>query len=624
MDDFLAQLSDDQLCNLLGGQSNTGVANTGGMGNLMEYGIPNAMTADGPQGIRIGTTCTAWPISTLLASTWDVDLVEQVGKAAAIEAHNNGIDIWLAPGMNIHRDPLCGRNFEYYSEDPLITGKMAAAITKGCQSEGVSITLKHFTTNNKETNRNSSDSRVSERALREIYLKGFEIAVKEAQPWSIMTSYNFLNGIETSENKELLTNITRGEWGYEGIFMTDWGNNSNHAREVLAGNDVKMPSGSPATLKSALDKGILKRSDLEACAERLMNLIMKVNIFKDKILDPPTVAIGDDTCFKAAENIIWSQTARGENTSDEDGGKDLGYCDEGAWTQYQISVAKSGTYSLSARSASNAGGGAFDVLVDGAKIASFKAVNTGGWQKWTTLEAQEIRLEAGIHTLRIEFTESGSNLNWLHFTRQITQQDLDLQSLQRVASVAEELLTDHAEKYTKDSAQALQAAIAHAREIEAKENPADKELKQAYEDLVDAIVGLKMRGKKSALEAMIAKADEILASDNRYVTATIEGLTEELQQAKAVNEQEDALQNEINEAVRSLTIKVAEARLLGDVDGDGQITTKDSVSLLRAAAEIEGLSGQDAASADVNGDGMVDTTDAVVILRYTSEQISGF
>ena len=155
---------------------------------------------------------------------------EAVGKAAAVEAHNNGIDIWLAPGMNIHRDPLCGRNFEYYSEDPLITGKMAAAITEGCQSKGVSITLKHFTTNNKETNRNSSDSRVSERALREIYLKGFEIAVKEAQPWSIMTSYNFLNGIETSENKDLLTNITRGEWGYEGIFMTEIGRASCRER----------------------------------------------------------------------------------------------------------------------------------------------------------------------------------------------------------------------------------------------------------------------------------------------------------------------------------------------------------------------------------------------------------
>ena len=168
LDEFVSELSIDDLIHLLGGQPNTGVANTGGMGNLMEYGIPNAMTADGPQGIRIGTTCTAWPISTLLASTWDVDLVKQVGKAAAVEAHNNGIDIWLAPGMNIHRDPLCGRNFEYYSEDPLITGKMAAAITEGCQSKGVSITLKHFTTNNKETNRNSSDSTDSERALREI------------------------------------------------------------------------------------------------------------------------------------------------------------------------------------------------------------------------------------------------------------------------------------------------------------------------------------------------------------------------------------------------------------------------------------------------------------------------
>ena len=147
------------------------------MGNLMEYGIPNIMTADGPQGVRIGVNCTAWPIGTLQACTWDVDLVEKVGKAAAVEAHNNGIDIWLAPGMNIHRDPLCGRNFEYYSEDPLLAGKMAASLTTGCQSEGVAISLKHFAANNKETNRSSSDSRVSERALREIYLKGFEIAV---------------------------------------------------------------------------------------------------------------------------------------------------------------------------------------------------------------------------------------------------------------------------------------------------------------------------------------------------------------------------------------------------------------------------------------------------------------
>ena len=155
--------------------------NTGGMGNLMEYGIPNAMTADGPQGIRIGTTCTAWPISTLLASTWDVDLVKQVGKAAAVEAHNNGIDIWLAPGMNIHRDPLCGRNFEYYSEDPYVSGKIAAAMTKGVQKHrGKGTTIKHFAVNNQEDNRYFVNAHVSERALREIYLKGFEIAVHEA------------------------------------------------------------------------------------------------------------------------------------------------------------------------------------------------------------------------------------------------------------------------------------------------------------------------------------------------------------------------------------------------------------------------------------------------------------
>lgn len=424
MDAFIAQISDEQLIDMLGGQPNTGVANTGGMGNLMEFGIPNAMTADGPQGIRIGTTCTAWPVSTLLACTWDVDLVEKVGKAAAIEAHNNGIDIWLAPGMNIHRDPLCGRNFEYYSEDPLITGKMAAAITKGCQSEGVSITLKHFTVNNKETNRNSSDSRMSERALREIYLKGFEIAVKEADPWSIMTSYNFLNGVETSENKELLTNIARGEWGYEGIFMTDWGNNSNHARELLAGNDVKMPSGSPSVLASALERGLITRADMEASVKRLLNLIMKVNVFHDKIVEPPTTEIGADTYFKAADNILWSQTARAEATSDSDGGNNLGYCDAGAWTQYQIKVEKSGQYDLSARIASNAGAGAFDVVVDGEVIASFEAVNTGAWQNWTTLDAQNVYLEEGVHTLRLEFTESGSNVNWLRFT--LTKEDGDV------------------------------------------------------------------------------------------------------------------------------------------------------------------------------------------------------
>lgn len=417
MDAFLAQISDRQLIEMLGGQPNTGPANTGGMGNLLEFGIPNAMTADGPQGIRISNHCTAWPVSTLLACTWDVDLVRKVGKAAAVEAHQNGIDIWLAPGMNIHRDPLCGRNFEYYSEDPLLTGKMAAAITEGCQSEGVSITLKHFAANNKEDNRNSSDSRMSERALREIYLKGFEIAVKEAEPWSIMSSYNFINGIETSEHTDLLTNIARGEWGYEGIFMTDWGNNSNHVREMLAGNDVKMPSGDPNGLQKALDDGLITREDIIPCIKRLLNMIMKVNVFQENVLNPTVVEIGFGTKFKAAENIIWSQTVRSEATGDTDGGNSLGYCDAGGWAEYQIDVKDEGFYAVSARSASNAGGGAFDLVVDGKVATSFHAVSTGGWQNWTTLSAQQIYLTGGRHTFRIAFTESGSNLNWLQFDK---------------------------------------------------------------------------------------------------------------------------------------------------------------------------------------------------------------
>ena len=417
MDTFLAQLTDRQLIEMLGGQPNTGTANTGGMGNLPEFGIPNAMTADGPQGIRIGNKCTAWPVSTLLACTWDVELVKRVGKAAAVEAHQNGIDIWLAPGMNIHRDPLCGRNFEYYSEDPFLTGKMAAAITEGCQSEGVSITLKHFAANNKESNRNSSDSRMSERALREIYLKGFEIAVKEADPWSIMTSYNYINGTETSENKDMLTNIARGEWGFEGIFMTDWGNNSSHVREVLAGNDVKMPNGNPALLENALEAGHITREDIIPCIKRLLQMIMKVNVFHEKILNPPVVPISFGTKFKVADNIIWSQTVKAETTSDTDGGNNLGYCDAGGWAEYQIDVKDAGFYAVSARNASNEGNGAFDLLADGSVLTSFKAISTGGWQNWTTLPAQRIYLPEGRHTLRIAFTESGSNLNWLQFDK---------------------------------------------------------------------------------------------------------------------------------------------------------------------------------------------------------------
>ena len=232
-----------------------------------------------------------------------------------------------------------------------------------------------------------------------------------------MTSYNFINGIEASENQELLTGIARGEWGFNGLFESDWNDNANHPRGLLAGNDIQMPTGDPDVLAEALDKGIISRDNLEASVERLMNLIMKVNYFHDYVVNAPVVEIGDDTRFKAAENINWSETVKTQATSDEDGGNNLGYCDAGAWAQYQINVLSSGEYELSARCASKEGIGEFDVIVDGKVVAHFDVPKTGVWQTWTTLDAQTIELEAGTHTMFIEFTESGSNLNWLHFTK---------------------------------------------------------------------------------------------------------------------------------------------------------------------------------------------------------------
>ena len=281
MDDFLGQLSNEQLADLLGGQPNTGVANTFGFGNLPEYGVPNIMTADGPAGLRIAPECgvctTAWPCATMLACTWNPGLAERVGAAGGAEVKENNIVVWLTPAMNIHRSPLCGRNFEYFSEDPFLTGKMASAMVAGIQSNHVAATVKHFALNNKETNRKNSDSRASERAIREIYLKAFEIVVKEAGPWSIMSSYNIINGHRASENRELLEDILRGEWGFDGMVTTDWWTFGEHYKEIKAGNDVKMGCGYTERVMEALEKGAVTREELEICARRVLGLILKVD-----------------------------------------------------------------------------------------------------------------------------------------------------------------------------------------------------------------------------------------------------------------------------------------------------------------------------------------------------------
>lgn len=280
-EEFLAQLTDEETAQLLGGQPNTGVANTFGYGNLPEYGVPSVMTADGPAGLRIapecGVTTTCWPCSTLLACSWNPEIVEAVGLAGGAEVKENNIAMWLTPAVNIHRSPLCGRNFEYYSEDPYLAGKLASAMVRGIQANHIGATVKHFALNNKETNRKNSDSRVSERAAREIYLKAFEIIVREAKPWSIMTSYNIINGHRASENADLLEGILRGEWGFDGCITTDWWTCGEHYKEVKAGNDIKMGCGYPERLLEALEKGCLTRKEMDACALRVLKLILKID-----------------------------------------------------------------------------------------------------------------------------------------------------------------------------------------------------------------------------------------------------------------------------------------------------------------------------------------------------------
>jgi len=280
LDEFVGQLTDKQLCYTVCGQPNVGVANTRGFGNLPDLGVPNATTSDGPAGIRINRRCgvftTGFPCSNQVACTWDPEIARAIGEAGAKELKENNMAAWLTPAVNIHRSPLCGRNFEYYSEDPLLAGTMAAGMIRGIQSQGVVACLKHFALNNKETNRKNSDSRVSQRAAREIYLKPFELVVKNTDLCYVMSSYNVVNGCRASECKELLTDILRGEWGFDGMVSTDWHVYSEQYKEIKAGNDLRMPGGFPYRLMEAMDRGLITRQEIETSVKRIISVILRL------------------------------------------------------------------------------------------------------------------------------------------------------------------------------------------------------------------------------------------------------------------------------------------------------------------------------------------------------------
>ncbi|MCM1175943.1 MAG: glycoside hydrolase family 3 C-terminal domain-containing protein [Blautia sp.] len=342
--ELVEKLTDEQLTAMVIGEVSKGQGQALGAAGIMvpgaagetssaleeEYDVPGVSMADGPAGLRLMKSyevdrktgevysegilgalegglfssgkkhegaeiyyqyCTAIPVGTLLAQTWNVELMEKAGRAVAEEMQEFQVSWWLAPGMNIHRNPLCGRNFEYYSEDPIVSGQMAAAITRGVQSvPGTGTTIKHFACNNQEDNRMGSDSILSERALREIYLRGFEIAVKTAQPMAMMTSYNLINGVHAANNRDLCTQAARKEWGFRGLIMTDWTTTearggSESWRCAWAGNDLIMPGSvhDGGNILEALREGKLGREELKACVVRILTVIFQTLAYEDAV-----------------------------------------------------------------------------------------------------------------------------------------------------------------------------------------------------------------------------------------------------------------------------------------------------------------------------------------------------
>lgn len=425
LEEFVAQLSKEELSRIVRGEGmcsplvtpGTASAFGGVAPSLFHYGIPAVCTADGPSGIRMdsGLKATQLPIGTLLASTWNLKLVEELYELEGEELLRNEVDTLLGPGINIHRNPMNGRNFEYFSEDPLVTGRFAAAVVRGIAKSGAAATVKHYACNNQEYGRNTADSIVSERAMREIYLKGFELAVKEGSARSIMTSYNPVNGHWSASNYDLCTTVLRGEWNYTGIVMTDWwakmndpvlggkADISNTAAMVRAQNDLYMVVSNGGAeenvhednLLEALEDGRLTVGELQRSA---------VNICRFILQSPAAQRSGQtpDDARKEPKGFSF-ETVRFVPTESE---------------HFQVRLEHSGRYKflVKVRSPlSEVAQSSCNLLMNGRAVVTIQTNGTGG--EWTLIKLNNIYLEAGAYEITLEPVKPGLEIQWVDMTR---------------------------------------------------------------------------------------------------------------------------------------------------------------------------------------------------------------
>ena len=492
------------------------------------HGIPSIVVADGPGGIRVKQEyeatdvntgevetyyqyCTAFPIGTLIAQSWDKDVAKQFGEAIGEEMLEMGVTMWLAPGMNIHRNPLCGRNFEYYSEDPLVAGVTAASTTLGVQSnEGIGVTIKHYAGNNQENNRNAVNNTITERALREIYLKGFEIAVKTANPMAIMTSYNLNNSMPAADDYDLCTDIPRGEWGFNGLIMTDWGGGqSTPVNSMHAGNDLIMPGGSSKSIAKAT--GVtLPLGDLQKATRNVLNVIM------------------DSTQFKkiGAENGV--EVEIGKFTESAGLGLFL------AATKSEVTSVNKTALQIAVDVASNITEEELENVVPAvanelkAALEEAKAILENATADQETVDASFDRLATAIQML--DFIKG------------------DKAALRSFIAKVENIVE---KEYTPATWTAFAAALETGNKVLANENAMQEEVDNAYTNLVKAYLNLRLVPNKDKLEDLINQTKALVAAN--YTADTWKNLSDALVLAENVMSNENATSEEVTNAETVLT-----------------------------------------------------------------------